>query len=378
MRLKVATLIAVVVTPIATGTSPAVQTAIARRATRRRLSRRRAASSLLAVVVALACAPAAQATFPGRDGQLLLGGEQNVLSVVAVHGHPHRIVSLYFNGQGCEADVTSAAFSPDGKRVAYTGVWSYGSPAFCVGYTPSQLGTEIVTASANGSHRHVLVRLPSGSNGGGLVNANYGVSLALAFSPNGRQLAYASPITSVSAPAITIIDAKTGKRRRIIGLSFPSSVAWGSSSELAYTTGTIDAMRADGSHRRQITNGGRGTDSDPNWSPDGKRLAFLRDVQTLECIAPDRAAPIARPADSNCSQVDHTDIYVVATNGSHLKRLTYFGQATGPVWSPDGKQIAFYDNNRHIIAVPAGGGRAKTLVTGAMIPADWQALPKPH
>jgi hypothetical protein len=49
----------------------------------------------------------------------------------------------------------------------------------------------------------------------------------------------------------------------------------------------------------------------------------------------------------------------------------------GPVWSPDGKQIAFYDNNRHIIAVPAGGGRAKTLVTGAMIPADWQALRKP-
>jgi Tol biopolymer transport system component len=235
-----------------------------------------------------------------------------------------------------------------------------------------------VTASANGSHRHVLVRLPSGSNGGGLVNANYGVNLTLAFSPNGRQLAYASPITSDSAPAITIIDAKTGKRRRIIGLSFPSSVAWGSSGELAYTTGTIHAMRADGSHRRQITNGGRGTDSDPNWSPDGKRLAFLRDVQTLECIAPDRAAPIARPADSNCSQVDHTDIYVVATNGSHLKRLTYFGQATGPVWSPDGKQIAFYDNNRHIIAVPAGGGRAKTLVTGAMIPADWQALPKPH
>jgi hypothetical protein len=87
-------------------------------------------------MVALAGAPAAQAAFPGRDGQLLVGGEQNVLSVVAVHGHPHRIVSLYFNGQGCEADVTSAAFSPDGKRVAYTGVWSYDSPAFCVGYTP--------------------------------------------------------------------------------------------------------------------------------------------------------------------------------------------------------------------------------------------------
>jgi Tol biopolymer transport system component len=378
--LKVATLIAVVVTLIATGTSPAVQTAIARRATRRRLSRRRPALSVLAVVVALPCAPVAQAAFPGRDGQLLLGGGQNVLSVVAVHGRPHRIVSLYFNGQGCEADVRSAAFSPDGKRVAYTGVWSYDSPAFCIGYKPSQLGTEIVTASANGSHRHVLVRLPTGSNGGGLVNANYGVSLALAFSPNGRQLAYASPITVDSAPAITIIDAKTGKRRRTIGLSFPSSgLAWGSSGEIAYTTqSSIDAMRADGSHRRQITNGGRGTDSGPNWSPDGKKLAFLRDVQTLECFASDRAAPIARPADSNCSQVDHTDVYVVAANGSHLRRLTYFGQATGPVWSPDGKQIAFYDNNGHIIAVPAGGGRAKTLVTGAMIPADWQALPKPH
>jgi hypothetical protein len=81
MRLKVATLIAVVVTPIATGTSPAVQTAIARPATHGRLSRRRGAFPLLAAVVALACAPAAQATFPGRDGQLLLGGGQNELSV---------------------------------------------------------------------------------------------------------------------------------------------------------------------------------------------------------------------------------------------------------------------------------------------------------
>ena len=103
---------------------------------------------------------------------------------------------------------------------------------------------------------------------------------------------------------------------------------------LAFVRGFWDAdagiyvMHADGTTVRRILNGGEGlvdgTDLGPAWSPDGTRIAFAREGR--------------EPG----AETGNADIYVVDADGSNLLRLT-----DGPVieyepsWSPDGSRIAF-------------------------------------
>ena len=80
---------------------------------------------------------------------------------------------------------------------------------------------------------------------------------------------------------------------------------------------TLATMAADGSDRQSIVTG---FDSlamrPPQWSPDGKRLAFAGD-----------------DGESGLS------IYMVRTDGTELRRLTR--TLSGPSWSPDGERIAY-------------------------------------
>jgi dipeptidyl aminopeptidase/acylaminoacyl peptidase len=106
----------------------------------------------------------------------------------------------------------------------------------------------------------------------------------------------------------------------------------------------------------QITSGDF-DDSEPAWSPDGKSLAFASN----------------RSADPDANYEAH--IWVVAADnsdkGAHLTQVTPNpGPDSAPVWSPDGKWIAFvteldphlfYYNTRHLAVVPSTGGQANVL-----------------
>jgi dipeptidyl aminopeptidase/acylaminoacyl peptidase len=107
----------------------------------------------------------------------------------------------------------------------------------------------------------------------------------------------------------------------------------------------------------QVTSGDF-DDQHPAWSPDGKFLAF-----SSKRTAPDPD----RNYDSN--------IFVVAADngdkGAHLTQITTNpGSDDSPVWSPDGKWIAYVTQldpkllvyaTTHIAVSPAAGGEAKVL-----------------
>lgn len=96
----------------------------------------------------------------------------------------------------------------------------------------------------------------------------------------------------------------------------------------------------------------------PHISPDGSRIVFVH----------------ASKADK-----DVWEIYSAAIDGSNLRRLTNFPEARikkGPVWSPDGKKIAFHgdvDGGAQIFVVDPDGQnlRQLTSLSGYNVEPHW-------
>jgi hypothetical protein len=112
--------------------------------------------------------------------------------------------------------------------------------------------------------------------------------------------------------------------------------------------GGICTVRPDGSDLEQITK--RSSDSEPAWSPDRKKLAFVRQ-----------------------DKQGNYDIYIVNSDRTGLRQLTHGINDQEPAWSPSGKQIAFSRNGR--IALLNLGNGSVTLVTAGPLDSDpaWSA-----
>ena len=92
----------------------------------------------------------------------------------------------------------------------------------------------------------------------------------------------------------------------------------------------IYAMNADGSEMTRLTHNPTG-DWDPAWSPDGRRIAFASDRDEGERWFP-----------------PNSEIYAMNADGTDITRLTDNNRvARGPVWSPDGRRIAFSSSPGH-------------------------------
>jgi TolB protein len=110
----------------------------------------------------------------------------------------------------------------------------------------------------------------------------------------------------------------------------------------------IYVMKPDGSQVEQLTRDAFASlyftksadDRNPSWSPDGSQIAFDSGRNNLKL-----------------TYIDH-DIYVMAADGSHVKRLTDDGaDEGGPRWSPSGESIAYtkmdYFSDQGLIENPA-------------------------
>jgi Tol biopolymer transport system component len=330
---------------------------------------------LVLLALALAAAvPAAAAerqslgiTFINEGGLFGVGPDDSSLSVIREHLCPP-------GGTDCPV-VKEMSWSPDGNRLAYT----FGSELYLF---DNRTGTQRL--------------LPTG------VDVDGGSRPA--WSPDGRELAFISVSIeqgaepgrsgsnssgSTSTPSdLYVIDLDQGAVRRLTTGRQTADPAWAPGSQIVYSSiaqGRWELFIIDpGGEHRRLSDGYARLNRRAAWSPDGTRIAFLRDGATAEAhlntIRADgsemrqlSSLPIdvilgAQPAwspdgsmlavtTSENSPVDlltgskpGRDLYVVAADGSGERRLTHSGERgvsdRGPTWAADGSRLAFESLDR--------------------------------
>jgi eukaryotic-like serine/threonine-protein kinase len=147
----------------------------------------------------------------------------------------------------------------------------------------------------------------------------------------------------------------------------------------------IYKMRIDGTGLQQLTRN-PADEFQPSWSPDGRQIVFHswrsgnRDLYAMSADGSSERMLAGGPAHEfsgvyspDGSQIvfyaDRTgrpEIFVVPATGGAVKQLTKEGGDV-PVWSPDGKFIAYQGPDVALRVVPAQGGPERVLVAPAVL-----------
>jgi dipeptidyl aminopeptidase/acylaminoacyl peptidase len=262
-------------------------------------------SVLLALVgLAAALAPAAEAAFPGRNGEIAFAQRATSGDLVEPTVEHARIATRHatFGRELVLVDCELTAGLPTGGNCAGT---SYTSPSYSPdgGRIVFDAGERIGVMAADGGG---LTLLPA-------VTANDGDP---AFSADGRRIVF----TGTNDRGTTDMYVRSvggGAARLIVGDAGEPS--WSSRGVIAYVrSGNVYVARPGGRHRRWVTSG-----VSPDWSPDGRRLLLVRPLATLTFDL-----PIGR-------------MYVVGAHGEGLRRIGPAADASEPKWSPQGNWIAY-------------------------------------
>ena len=230
------------------------------------------------------------------------------------------------------------AWSPDGTKIAFTRGLVSDAGAIYVMNADGSAQTRLTSDASASDYspawspdgkRLVFVRGPRGAGD------CYGVTDNQSEPQCAPSIIYVMSVDGSGVTRLTYPPA-----RQIDGLNIQDySPAWSPDAKrIAFVRGapgvqsSIYVMRADGTGTTRITTDEKVgdyylEDDRPAWSPNGKQIAFSRSL-------------------------DGTNIYVMSPNGSELKQLTKKG-GTQPTWSPSGAAIAFV-SERDTPVIPFG------------------------
>lgn len=308
--------------------------------------------------------PAAHATFPGRNGEILLTQEHvsaaGEAELVAIHPRTGAkrtvwrcLSSPVSELPECDA-ATTPAVSPDGRAAAVLTLEECCSnPGFplhwllntidlttggarTVNFSPGESPPtdrrgRVLRWLGNGSGLTTTVYGPEG--GPTFVNRRLGLdgSLGDAVGPTGAtefDWSIEGRAVFVRSPNLFVVEPKT----------------------------SLWVLDPDGSQRRLIRDG-----TDPSWSPHGRWVAFTRRGQ----------------------------VWVVDTRSGRARRLTRKG-GERPAWSPDGRRIAFFrvrQGEAFLYVLDPKGGPARQVLPDVVeypsygsssfitSPSEWRPLP---
>lgn len=295
-----------------------------------------AALTAAGIFVTFALPSAGTATPPGRNGLIAFvagnGGFARGIAVIRSDGSGFRHMTRNRRDR-------SPSWSPDGKRLAF------------------ERAGDIYVIRADGTRLRRLTRHLRGGQP--------------AWSPDAEEIAF------IRKAALYVVRADGTReralfRRRGVVANRPSwspggaRIAFGVTSEDehgGFDAGSIVVIGRRDGRLRYVTDGRReppedadpGTwaeDRGPDWSPDGKRIAFTRLVWL-------------------CPRCDQDEIFSVNVDGSDAAPLgPETGSSSGPAWSPDGSLVAADG-----VAILRVAGTLARLLRSGSAPA-WQPLPR--
>jgi len=142
--------------------------------------------------------------------------------------------------------------------------------------------------------------------------------------PTGRIL-FSSIAPTASISSIYVMNADGSGRANLTGAGGGDEPTWSpDGTKVAFVRNGIWVMKADGSAAAQLRHDAKMVEEWPIWSPDGRQIAYLE-------------TPVCGP----CSIGITWALNIMNADGSGLRKLTDVPNDSRPAWSPDGQTIVF-------------------------------------